>query len=353
MNIRLEDIARMLAKDMMNKSVVGHTITVKVKLETFDVLSRSQSQKRGVYIQNPEELATIASGLFAAIRAHHKKENNNNSNNNKDHHHRDSSRFSVRLLGIRCSNLIEESSFHAKKQEGAIDKFLTSSSSSPQSDCGIGIGIAQCGTMNSARKQMITTIKGDKIDHHVTVNRPLLFNRYVTKQNTGAFSPTRSSSNNRKGRGIAATTATTTATNHRGSDSDSGGNASRGLFNVATKNDKTDTAPITGVAAVTVAAPIEDEDKHKPQPIQQHRVDVGDDDKEKEKERVYCPLCRRSFFAKDNDRLNAHIDTCLNGVYGGSTVRQVIREEESRHQDSLVVEAVKSRKVQLLTDFWC
>jgi len=72
---------------------------------------------------------------------------------------------------------------------------------------------------------------------------------------------------------------------------------------------------------------------------------------------VQCPLCHRSFLATENDRLNAHIDTCLNGIHGGSTVRQLVREEESRIQiqNSLAVEDGKApsrARRQRLTDFW-
>ena len=108
LNSKLEDIARLLSKDMQRKSVMAHTITVKVKLDSFDVWSRSQSLKRGVYVQAPEEMVTMACQLFAHIRAQCKKRP-----------------FSCRLLGVRCSNLIEEEAFTHPPQK-TIDKFLSS-----------------------------------------------------------------------------------------------------------------------------------------------------------------------------------------------------------------------------------
>ena len=86
-NARLEDIARQLSADMVEKDLRAHTLTVKVKLHTFDVLSRSRSMPRGIYIQAPDEMVKLATELVLELKKQHK-----------------GSTFSVRLLGIRCSN---------------------------------------------------------------------------------------------------------------------------------------------------------------------------------------------------------------------------------------------------------
>jgi len=86
-NSKLEDIGRLLSSDMRRKDLWAHTITVKVKLHTFDCLSRSRSMGNGVYVQAPDELVSIATELLREIR--------------KDF---EGKHFSVRLLGIRCSN---------------------------------------------------------------------------------------------------------------------------------------------------------------------------------------------------------------------------------------------------------
>ncbi len=312
LNIRLEEIARSLAKDMMRKSVMGHTVTVKVKLETFDVLSRSQSQKRGVYVQNPEEVATIASGLFAEIRAAHLKKENKNGRN----------RFSVRLLGIRCSNLVEESSFCGKQHEGAIDKFFTSSSAtagskeaSPQRNLSPGRNLAIAETGNSEAR--IYSKREGKPGNPT-------FNFDAPSQNSG-HSPSAKSNGDRHGSWT--TDSTNTVTNNRS------------VCHVICQNDNNkkviDTKPTQHTAT-----PVED---MSPVKEQHHGF-------------VQCPLCQRSFLARDNDRLNAHVDTCLNGIYGGSTVRRVIQEEESRLKNSpSAVESIKSSlpgRRQRLTDFW-
>lgn len=294
LNIRLEEIARMLAKDMMRKNVVGHTITVKVKLETFDVLSRSQSQKRGVYVQNPEELATIAAGLFATIRAAHGR---NGKKNGK-------SRFSVRLLGIRCSNLIEESSF---KQAGTIDRFLTSS---PVPDGGSG---------SSPRGNQGNTniVRSEK---HASDSRKLILNQRTSQIDRGTST----------------------------------------MMGVAMPFNQNNTLAMNTKLAERAVVPSDGKTRAKEQcHTNNHNSDAGEgiENKKSEDRFVQCPLCHRSFLATDNDRLNAHIDTCLNGIYGGSTVRQVVREEESRIQirNSLAVEDGKASsraRRQRLTDFW-
>ena len=282
LNIRLEDISRSLAKDMIRKSVMGHTVTVKVKLETFDVLSRSQSQKRGVYIQNPEELATIATGLFAEMRAAHQRKENKKQRK----------RFSVRLLGIRCSNLIEESSFGGKEQEGAIDKFLTSFSAT-----GGGNGVSPHRNLSPLKLEARVERNGEGSP------RNLILNHYATKQNGGCLMI----------------------------------------------SDNQNNSTIMGrKPAIRTVTPTEGKLPTK---------DTKREGNENEDRLVQCPLCQRSFFARDNDLLNAHIDTCLNGIHGGSTVRRVIQEEESRLKNRNAPRAESGEvsfrgKRQRLTDFW-
>jgi len=264
LNSRLEDIARMLATDMKRKSVVGHTITLKAKLASFDVLTRSQSQKQGIYIQNQEELTTIARKLFVAIRAQHK--NNHNKKCSKE----GSSSFSIRLLGIRCSNLIEESSFQAK-QKGMIKRFFTVT---PLGD-----------NKGSGNEQNYMTKENDEVNCNAT--RKLMFNRYAKNQN-----------------GKEVNSADIFSTNSS-----------------STKN-----------AVINVDSPINIKKKIKTDLNTQteHTVDTYDvqqqQDEEANEEHVSCPLCNRSFLTQNNAKLNAHIDACLNG----DTVRQVIREQNCK-----------------------
>ena len=251
----------MLATDMKRKSVVGHTITLKAKLESFDVLTRAQSQKQGIYIQNPEELATIASELFAAIRAQHK--NNHNKKCSKD----GNSSFTIRLLGIRCSNLIEESSFQAK-QKGMIKRFFTIT---PSSD-----------NKGSGNEQTCMTEENDEVNY-TAVNRKLMFNRYAKNQNGEEVK-------------------------------------SVDIFSTNTGSTKS--------AQINVDSPINVKEKIKTDLTTQTKHDIDNYDKQEEakEEYVSCPLCNRSFLPLDNAKLNAHVDACLNG----DTVRRVIREQNCK-----------------------
>lgn len=113
LNSKLEDIAHLLAKDMASKKVFAHTVTVKVKLDTFDVYSRSKSLGRGVYIQAHHELTAIVAPLLAQVRGEHYRAKENHT-------------FACRLLGIRCSNLMDEEESSNAPQE-TLDKYLCKS----------------------------------------------------------------------------------------------------------------------------------------------------------------------------------------------------------------------------------
>jgi DNA polymerase kappa len=90
-NSKLEDIAQMLSADMGRKQLRARTITVKVKLHTFDCLSKSHSFTNGRFIQTAQELCASAADLLRDIRADFKGS------------------FNVRLLGIRCTNFHDTS----------------------------------------------------------------------------------------------------------------------------------------------------------------------------------------------------------------------------------------------------
>lgn len=84
---KLETIVRQLSSDMREKNLWAHTITLKVKLHTFDVMSRARSLTRGVYTQDADKMLKFATELLRETRQQSK-----------------GTVFSVRLLGIRCSN---------------------------------------------------------------------------------------------------------------------------------------------------------------------------------------------------------------------------------------------------------
>ena len=120
-NARLEDVGRLLSSDMERKGFWAHTITVKVKLHTFDVLSRARSLKRGVFVQSADDLIRHSTELLAEVRQEFAA--------NPQHR---SKAFSVRLLGIRCSNFRhEQDSDSTGCDQSNLDQFFLPRSNSP------------------------------------------------------------------------------------------------------------------------------------------------------------------------------------------------------------------------------
>ncbi len=120
-NARLEDIGRLLSNDMQRKNFWAHTITVKVKLHTFDVLSRARTLPRGVFVQLPEDLVRHATELLAEVR--------HEFMSSPEHR---SKPFSVRLLGIRCNNFRHEQETESVGCDQLnLDQFLLPRSTSP------------------------------------------------------------------------------------------------------------------------------------------------------------------------------------------------------------------------------
>jgi DNA polymerase kappa len=105
---RLEDIARRLSTDMVAKDLRAHTITVKVKLHTFDVFNRSRTVPRGVHLQQSDELVKLATELVLELKKQHK------------------GTFSVRLLGVRCSNFQGDDERAEDVHQMNMDQFLCS-----------------------------------------------------------------------------------------------------------------------------------------------------------------------------------------------------------------------------------
>jgi hypothetical protein len=106
---------------MQRKNFWAHTITVKVKLHTFDVLSRARTLPRGVFVQSPEDLVRHSTELLAEVRQEFMA----------SPEHR-SKPFSVRLLGIRCNNFRHEQETESTGCDQLnLDQFLLPRSTSP------------------------------------------------------------------------------------------------------------------------------------------------------------------------------------------------------------------------------
>jgi DNA polymerase kappa len=117
---KLDELARLVSEDLKKKSLKAQTVTVKVKLHTFDCLSRSRSLPRDRPLQSAEDLLLVASELLGEIR---QKEAENTSGA-ADARNQARAMFSVRLLGIRCSNLQSDSACTARINQVTIDRFL-------------------------------------------------------------------------------------------------------------------------------------------------------------------------------------------------------------------------------------
>ena len=99
----MENTAKILSEDMLNKGISARTITLKIKLHTFDILCRSKSLPKGCFLQNSLEMNPLLNELLMGLYREHK-----------------SGDFIIRLLGVRCSNLVSNYS----SGQSRIDLFL-------------------------------------------------------------------------------------------------------------------------------------------------------------------------------------------------------------------------------------
>ena len=358
LNIRLEDISRKLSQDMVRKNVWARTVTVKVKLHTFDVLSKARSMQRGVFIQAPEELATVATELLKEVRSDYKKKNEPNESKRKhvagcDHPQNrnevpninDSTKiykpFTCRLLGIRCSNLIQgdsqtNPSFGGQNQL-RMDKFLAAPPT------GSAKNVAPCDDDSEMREcpspsPRVREDNGDKSDHAIFSGRGASVRSPYKKL------PTCPNSNHQP--------------NHEDSSS-----LTRGFFDEASRSD----ADVSSVASDTcsqkfgIAISSEQvgpsavhrdcQDPEGTEVRERSSQELSTDDacdnasclsstKAKGLGKVSCPLCNQPISSKDNDELNRHIDTCLNA----STIRAAVREATTA--------STYTAKKRRLHDFW-
>ena len=112
---RLEDIARRLSKEMEEEGIFAKTISLKIKLHTFDVIQRSKTMANGIALQKGDDLFAQTIAMLQELKKEHS-----------------GSSFSPRLIGIRCSNLMDtkEVSTLAANQS-AMAKFLSGPSAPP------------------------------------------------------------------------------------------------------------------------------------------------------------------------------------------------------------------------------
>ena len=390
LNAKLEDIARLLSKDMQRKQVLAHTITVKVKLDTFDVLCKAKSLPRNVYTQKPQELVNIASEILQQLRASQQAQSK--------------ARFTCRLLGIRCSNLIDENDYSTQdlqQQSRVMDSYFFKTkekklpaaatrtwagettlpanssganpiSATPPNHCASIHSLASVSP--SATTPIRSDVAADAADA-ITANTTTVpsLNPY-SKAVVSPASPKKdyaatasvaypgkkqavisSSSTNTtvvvsSGFCTASSTLETQVVETSESPSDSktmrvphGQNAvemetpavkalpvdtSASSTESAQSSSRIAVTPVASANEVTVAAN-----------TASSRTEPGG-----EVENVECPLCKRLVVASNNDMLNQHIDSCLSS----STIRDTIKEMNT----SCIDESNKKKRKRRLTDFW-
>ncbi|GKY94038.1 hypothetical protein MPSEU_000370500 [Mayamaea pseudoterrestris] len=113
----LHDIGRLLSADMTRKNLWARNICIKVKLHTFDCLSRSKTLPVGVFLRESEDINQYASELLHEIRRNHTGKT-----------------FSVRLLGIRCTSLLTDDEKRFNTAGLSIQSFFQMS---PHSDISV------------------------------------------------------------------------------------------------------------------------------------------------------------------------------------------------------------------------
>jgi DNA polymerase kappa len=284
----LEGIAAILSEDLVRKNLLAHTITVKAKLHTFDVLSKSQSLARGVYIQTPHDLATLGTELLKQLRAQYLYADKSKSRP-----------FSLRLLGIRCSNLVENNGGGEMANQPAMDKFLEPNHhhDSKTEETDTGWPASPYKNHHPVSTLAVTTSK------RKAPTLAELFERSISKASEMASKQS---------------------------------------------DDQVDSWPsscddgrlVTPVATDKTVERMTDDsykaDNHAGADVNS----IEEVDSPTLFEEVQCPLCNRKIEATDNGALNRHIDSCLSA----SAIRQVVREESAVPQEK--------KKKQRLTDFW-
>lgn len=308
MSSRLEDVARLLADDMVRKNLWARTITVKVKLHTFDLVSRSKSLRQGVFVQSATDLTLHAVEMLREIR--NSKEYKNTS-------------FSVRLLGIRCSNFRDE---QEHVQQKSLDDFLQHSPfpkqvTSPVSKTPRPSGPSQMTLESYLKNRKMNAIQFTQSVQGIQTDLPLEANTCIQVTASGAFTNSCD-----KGPSDATEQEVPTRTNVHDQSAES---SDAELTTTAKHGDpaamKEETKPSHAATVVAV---------------------------------VRCPICNKGFPELANDTLNRHVDACLSG----SVVRQVIRQEtaamsekvprQKRPGDANPCTVSVCKKRRLLIDFF-
>ena len=294
-NSKLEDIAGLLSEDMQKKDLAANTIYVKVKLHTFDLLSHGRTLPRGTYIHSAKDLIQIATELLHEVRQKEIESKKGcielSLQDDENNHHNNIARqlFSVRLLGIRCTNFKSPPSRNDIMTGGGtqktMDQFLVALPNRPHSVHNITPTLTVPSIEDVPQRNLSNTTLTHSANSTTTESCMVSPNPYVVP------SPPERKQNH--------LVVDTKVTFGRGSVTD------RMTIDHDTTSDII-TASISSNSPTT---------------------DANDD--ARQLPCYYCPICQvRLRQVHSNDGLNRHIDTCLNG----STVQQMVREVNAQQQ---------------------
>jgi DNA polymerase kappa len=265
-NSKLEEVARLLSSDMQQKNLFAHTFTIKVKLHTFDCLSRSKTMPRGKYLQAPDEMVALVTDTLRDMRKDFK-----------------GGQFNVRLLGVRCTNFQgdeERSDAHRMN----IEKFLCSKH---QADA------ARAGPRSPPPR--LSGPFPRETNQTKRIDPQLKIESFFCNKPEAAEGPRLSPT-------AKMTTAVSTPRKHRSVSS-------------PMLESSMDSATPIAVAAAPCAIP------ELPAAVPVETIAAA---------MVHCPVCNRAFRETDNEALNQHVDACLNGSMVRQAVQESAQEEQGR-----------------------
>ena len=103
---KLEKISLCLVHDLRERNLRPKTITLKVKLSSFDILTRATTRDIALFqncnnSHSPQDLVDIVVHMLKEVKREH---NNRSPTKMSQSSNNPGSPFSVRLLGVRCSN---------------------------------------------------------------------------------------------------------------------------------------------------------------------------------------------------------------------------------------------------------
>jgi len=139
----MTSIAETLADDMCEKGICARTISLKIKLDTFDIINRSKSLVSGAYIQSSSDMLLILHDMLSTIFREYQ------------------AKFVVRLLGIRCSNLVLDGKYRSQKK---ISSFFGATDTSKNVDNNQDVSTV------TKKSSQVNKVKVERVDEDVGVD---------------------------------------------------------------------------------------------------------------------------------------------------------------------------------------